>query len=273
MKARLRTLTMALGSLGVTIGLVGLWIINRLLWLVGLSTVTSDAPNAPKGLLELLTAIASMPGWALGVLALAAIGVQVWLAYNVLAQLDDNKSALWEASSVKQDFARLNMVVSSESHGVKSKLDALTANVAEVHREMDRNRSMQFVANQNLLLWTILAERLYEKASKLELSPGQADPKVGWAEWEHLYEIWVLEFEQWVALFNVDPLGAAVQERFSSMAGSHEKQRLLETHKISSERLQLYFKFHEKRKALANFHSMVLKKAYPDPTLFTKDQA
>jgi hypothetical protein len=165
-----RTLALTAGVIITSVGLTVLWIVNRGIYLIGLSTVTADAKSAPAGLIDLLVLIASADPWILGTLAVAAIGLQFWMTYQVVRTTD-------AAKILHEDLKHLPMRMTS----LESSFREFTSKFDDVVRFASNTAKAAIQRQRETADIEPELARLFDIQQSLRLA-GNA-PEIGWDEW------------------------------------------------------------------------------------------
>lgn len=103
-----------------------------MLWLVGLSTVTTDLPGAPKGLIDLLVAIAGLPWWLLLLIPAFVLGWQVWVALRVSSTLTAMQNEVTRQVELSEEFRTVVVDMRETKNRIAAVEGALAAGFSTV---------------------------------------------------------------------------------------------------------------------------------------------
>lgn len=208
MASNMRNLAKTAGVIATSLFFVALWLLNRGIYIIGLSTVTADAKSAPEGLLNLVSLIASADPWILGGLAAAAVAVQFWLAYQAVSFADEARTLHDELNTLPRQVETLRQDVNRFT----AKFDdivKIATNTAKA--AVQRQRETAEIKPE--------LERLFDMQQALLLSDCQ--PEKGWAEWHQRYSEFIEAIEKLYPLIHESLLSSMERKSIKSLANKN----------------------------------------------------
>ena len=156
--------------IGISFAAFALLIINRGVWLVGISTLTDDAGTASDGLIKLLIIIASWPWEVLALLAIFGVLTLFWQVYQIFRYMDDAKTIHNELRNLPMQM----MTLQSELSAFTSRFDELVSFASNTAKEaFDCQRAVDDIMPD--------LKRLEDMRAALAIGDGQGP--VNWTEW------------------------------------------------------------------------------------------
>jgi hypothetical protein len=107
MNARKQLIANGLMTGGVAIAAWTLFVVNRLIWLVGISTVLDDLKGAPDNLAGLLLLVASAPWWLLLFAAIIPTAIWVYQTYRIYSSIGLSRDEISRVDSIKEAIDQL----------------------------------------------------------------------------------------------------------------------------------------------------------------------
>lgn len=211
-----RNLALTAGVIAVSLFSSMLWLINRGIYLIGLSTVTADAKSAPEGLINLITLIASANPWILGVLAVLGIAVQLWMAYQVVRFTD-------EARELHGDLKNLPMRMTS----LESSFQEFTGKFDDLVRFASNTAKAAIQRQRETADIEPELARLFDMQQRLRLA--SSNPEIGWDQWHRQSRDFIEAFAALRPLIHENLLTMMEQREIFSPKGGRSPVRHFQT--------------------------------------------
>jgi len=223
--------------LGGVLFTTSLFVINRVFWAIGASTVAVDAPNAPDGFVHLLLIIASWDWRVLLVLAGAFLLVHLWLTYQQHQYID---------------AARNELNLLNNASGRLAEIEAAQRDTNENWEAFKQTTTWQ-MKNIGQVLHIAAAERdLRQKLEVLASTLQWQGNEMDLDAWRGGYSAWAASFAEYKATIKaaIPDVDEGVSPTTSQMASSEVRES-----GVPEEILTDYYLFAIQRSELSSLRS------------------